>query len=167
MTYFKPVWCRQIKPGAENEMFLLSRKQLNFSRKKLRSNCTLTKAYLYAKEQRILVFLTLPCNVWLKLCIIQNEFDRNVFIAFLDSKIFLQERQKTCGEIHKAGPRIKEKKANKAKSAWNASAKRARLARWKKSKKRLICYATFKVSHREQLIFFLAAARLIVNRFQF
>ena len=59
MTYFKPVSCRQIEPGAENEMFSLSRKQLNFLRKKLHSNCTLTKAYLYAKEQRILVFYAL------------------------------------------------------------------------------------------------------------
>ena len=74
MTYFKPVWCRQIELGAENEIFSLSWKQFNLSRKKLHSNCTLTKAYLYAKEQRILVF---------QLCRVMFYFCTDLLLSFI------------------------------------------------------------------------------------
>ena len=33
MTYFKPVWCRQIEPGAENEMFSFFPETIKFFKK--------------------------------------------------------------------------------------------------------------------------------------
>ena len=91
MTYFKPVWCRQIEPGAENEMFSLSRKQLNFSRKNYTAIVHLLKPTCMQKnsEQKVDVrydtieVLTVQISEWRnQLALCSSRGAKHVFTNF-------------------------------------------------------------------------------------